>query len=73
MVIGIEGGKTARSLFQFDRSDQPVAFVVGNERCGIDPAILQQCRQVVSIPMAGVKQSLNVGVAFGIAAYWLSN
>jgi tRNA G18 (ribose-2'-O)-methylase SpoU len=30
------------------------------------------CEQVLAIPMMGGKGSLNVGVAFGIAAYWLS-
>ncbi len=49
----------------------PIVLVVGNERCGIDPGILEQCERVVYIPMAGVKRSLNVAVAFGIAAYWL--
>ena len=50
---------------------QPVALVVGNEICGIDPAILALADYVAHLPMYGRKQSLNVVVAFGVAAYWL--
>lgn len=49
----------------------PVALVVGNERAGVDPAILALCDAVFSLPMAGQKSSLNAAVAFGIALYYL--
>jgi tRNA G18 (ribose-2'-O)-methylase SpoU len=45
---------------------------VGHEVSGIDPRIVERCARVLEIPMHGVKTSLNVGVAFGIAAYWLT-
>lgn len=48
-----------------------IGLVVGNEVTGIDPELLSQCERVLHIPMQGVKGSLNVAVAFGIAAYWL--
>jgi 23S rRNA (guanosine2251-2'-O)-methyltransferase len=48
-----------------------VALVVGNELTGIDPELIALCERVLHIPMAGCKGSLNVAVAFGIAAYWL--
>jgi tRNA G18 (ribose-2'-O)-methylase SpoU len=47
-------------------------LVVGNEVCGVDPGILELCEQIVYIPMAGTKRSLNVAVAFGIAAFTLA-
>lgn len=50
---------------------EPVALVVGNEKAGIDPEILSRCHSFLSLPMAGRKSSLNVAVAFGIAAYHL--
>jgi 23S rRNA (guanosine2251-2'-O)-methyltransferase len=50
---------------------RPVALMVGNEICGIDPAILALADYVAHLPMYGRKQSLNVVVAFGVAAYWL--
>ncbi len=46
-----------------------IALIVGNEVAGIDPDILALCDRVLPIPMQGHKRSLNVAVAFGIAAY----
>ncbi len=46
-----------------------VALVVGNERAGVDPALLARCDRVVALPMRGGKASLNVAVAFGAAVY----
>jgi tRNA G18 (ribose-2'-O)-methylase SpoU len=48
-----------------------IALVVGNEKAGIDPGILDLCDVVLGLPMAGHKTSLNAAVAFGIALYWL--
>ena len=54
------------------RSYQPVkdiVLIVGNEVEGVDEALLQQCDDILEIPMRGNKNSLNVSVAFGIAAF----
>lgn len=48
-----------------------VVLVVGNERAGVDPAVLRHCRHVIALPMMGTKGSLNAAVAFGIAVYAL--
>ncbi len=48
-----------------------LAFVVGNERAGVDPAILEQADQHIHLDMYGAKTTLNVGVTFGTVAYWL--
>ncbi len=50
----------------------PLTLVVGNERAGVDPAILDLCDRHVALPMHGSKRSLNVAVAFGIAIYTLT-
>lgn len=47
-------------------------LVMGNEARGISPAVLKLADHIVEIPMRGKKESLNVAVAFGIAAYWFS-
>lgn len=51
------------------RLPKKLALVVGNERAGVDPAILERCDAVFGLPMAGQKASLNAAVAFGIAVY----
>ncbi|MEI7990674.1 MAG: TrmH family RNA methyltransferase [Chloroflexota bacterium] len=52
-------------------SSAPILLIVGNERFGVEPDILKLCERAVWIPMQGQKSSLNVAVAFGIAAYTL--
>jgi len=47
----------------------PHCFVVGHEVRGVGPAVLELADAVVDIPMAGIKQSLNVAVSFGVMAY----
>jgi len=46
-----------------------VCLVVGNEVAGISQPVLDACALHVTIPMYGVKDSLNVAVAFGIVAH----
>lgn len=71
----LEGGPRATSLFEPSTlaaaKDRPVMIVLGHEVSGIDPRILEICTRVVFLPMVGIKGSLNVSVAFGIAAYVL--
>lgn len=47
----------------------PICLVVGNEIEGVDQPLVTLCDTAVEIEMAGLKNSLNVSVAFGIAAY----
>jgi tRNA G18 (ribose-2'-O)-methylase SpoU len=47
----------------------PCCLVLGNELTGLDDHVLDACDDAVEIPMYGVKHSLNVSVAAGIAVY----
>lgn len=47
-------------------------LILGNEVTGVDLTLLDLCHQIVYIPMKGRKRSLNVEVAFGIAAFHLA-
>jgi tRNA G18 (ribose-2'-O)-methylase SpoU len=47
----------------------PLCLIVGNEVAGISAEALSQASVVCHLPMRGMKTSLNVAVAFGIAAY----
>lgn len=55
--------------YQISTSSPPTILVVGNEITGVDPDILNECSVHLHIPMAGIKKSLNVAIAFGIAIY----
>ena len=63
------------STYTFPGDDRPgkhkLVLVVGNEKAGIDPAVLALCDRSLALPMLGQKSSLNAAVAFGIAVYYL--
>lgn len=46
-----------------------VAFVLGSEVAGVSKLILKLADKIAEIPMLGSKESLNVSVAFGVAAF----
>jgi 23S rRNA (guanosine2251-2'-O)-methyltransferase len=59
--------------FSLERlEERPIALLIGHERAGVDPGLLEICDGIVDLPMAGSKASLNVTVAFGVAGYWLA-
>lgn len=51
----------------------PLCLVAGNEIGGVSDELLEYCDKAVEIEMSGLKISLNVTVAFGIAAYHFRN
>ncbi len=53
------------------RGAQKIALILGDEVRGIPSSILKVSDAILEIPMRGKKESLNVSVAFGIAAYAL--
>ncbi len=47
----------------------PLCLILGNEIEGVHDELVASCDAACEIPMAGLKNSLNVTVAFGIVAY----
>ncbi len=50
-----------------------VCLVLGNEVSGVSDELVKLCDETVEIEMSGLKNSLNVSVAFGIVAYHIRN
>lgn len=74
-LLALETTPHAMPLFEVDLAAieaAPILLIVGNEQAGIDPGLLDLCELVLAVPMVGTKASLNVAVAFGVAAYWLN-
>jgi tRNA G18 (ribose-2'-O)-methylase SpoU len=73
-IIALETDKKAINISKFNQSDdgRKIALVVGNEVRGLSKEVLRRCDKIVKIPMLGKKESLNVSVAFGIAAFCLT-
>ncbi len=55
--------------FVHDSNTLELILAMGEETTGFDPEILLLAHDIIEIPMRGEKESLNVSVAFGIAAY----
>ncbi|GAB4503450.1 MAG: hypothetical protein Fur0043_04420 [Anaerolineales bacterium] len=71
-LIALEQDERAIPLSHYPlQSLANTLFIVGNEVTGVDPGLLDLCDHILHIPMLGSKRSLNVEVAFGIAAYAL--
>ena len=72
-IISLEGGNTSVNLFttlhMIKQQSSKIALVVGNEISGIDPEVVKISSLCVYIPMEGIKESLNVATAYGIASY----
>lgn len=72
-IIALEGGTTSENIFdalpKIRQYAQPTALIVGNEVSGIDPEVIKISSMCIYIPMEGIKESLNVATAFGIASY----
>jgi 23S rRNA (guanosine2251-2'-O)-methyltransferase len=66
LIAASEKGEEA-----FDHPDmkKPLAIILGEEEKGIEPALLRISDHLVSIPMRGKVESLNVSVAAGILIY----
>lgn len=56
---------------EVDPAAFPLALIVGNEVDGVDDALIDASDLAVEIPQYGAKLSLNVSVAFGVAALGL--
>jgi tRNA G18 (ribose-2'-O)-methylase SpoU len=53
-------------------AEYPLCLVIGNEITGVSKAALNECERAIEIPQFGIKQSLNVAVAYGVAIYELN-
>ena len=70
-VFAIEQTQGSISLENFKTylSNEPVAFVFGNEVEGVSEEVLAICDGAVEIPQYGMKHSLNISVAAAIVLW----
>jgi tRNA G18 (ribose-2'-O)-methylase SpoU len=71
-IVVLEQTDQSVSVEQF-RPIKPICLVVGHEVTGVCDKVVDLADAAVEIEMAGVKNSLNVAVAFGVAAYSLKS
>jgi 23S rRNA (guanosine2251-2'-O)-methyltransferase len=68
-IAALEITDQSRSIFELQSSDFPLAIVLGGEVAGVSDEALALSHFSLEIPMIGAKHSLNVAVAYGIAAF----
>ncbi len=76
-IVGLENNlpknlQRKKVLVQNFALKSPIVLILGHETTGIPKNILAICDAFMEIPQYGEKESLNVSVAFGIAAYALA-
>ncbi len=71
-VFALELTDSAVDLAKFAPPDR-LAILLGSERTGIPPSLIEKCDGVIKITQHGIKESLNVAVAAGIAAWAVLN
>jgi len=72
-LYGLETGQKSHPIYEINKPNNILnkVLIVGNELAGIDPQVQELCDELIYIPMKGFKQSFNVTIAFGIAAFYL--
>ena len=68
MVVGLAADGDVE-LPALDLADGPLVLVVGSEGDGLSRLVAETCDMLVSIPMVNSVESLNAGVACGVALY----
>jgi 23S rRNA (guanosine2251-2'-O)-methyltransferase len=68
MVAGLDAEGTV-DIADLDMAADPLVLVVGSEGKGLSRLVRETCDVLVRIPMASTTESLNAGVAAGIALY----
>ncbi|MDZ4710693.1 MAG: RNA methyltransferase [bacterium] len=56
-------------IWNVSKADFPLCLILGNEISGVSKELIDLADMSFEIPMLGMKQSLNVSVAYGIAVY----
>ncbi|MDX9800665.1 MAG: TrmH family RNA methyltransferase [Spirochaetia bacterium] len=73
-VFALETGGTYIDVFDFPAKG---TVIIGSEETGVSPSALKAASSdggIVTIPLYGLKGSINAGVAFGILAYcWVNS
>lgn len=70
-IVLLEQARDSHEIGTFFPSGK-ICLVLGNEIEGVSLQLCALADDVLEIPMRGIKNSLNVSVAFGIAAYFLT-
>jgi len=70
-ICALELTDSSFEYYKVEAASFPLCLVVGNEITGVQQELIDLCDFSIEIPQYGIKQSLNVDVAYGIAIFEL--
>ena len=70
-ICALELAENSTEYYNVNTDAFPVCLIVGNEFTGVQQDLLDLCDMTLEIPQYGIKQSLNVAVAYGVAIFEL--
>lgn len=70
-LVGLDGNAET-TISELPGASGPLVLVVGSEGAGLSRLVLQACDSLAAIPISKSVESLNAGVAAGIALYEIS-
>jgi 23S rRNA (guanosine2251-2'-O)-methyltransferase len=68
-ILGLEQTENSKMIHEYIPDSPKICLVLGNEVTGISDDMLPSIDEAVEIPQFGMKHSLNVSVAAGVALY----
>jgi len=70
-IVALEQTSGSKTYYESENYNFPVCLIIGNEISGVSQELIDLCDASIEIPQFGIKQSLNVAVAYGIAVFEL--
>lgn len=68
-ILALEQTDRSIPIQKYEPGGKPICLILGNEVTGVDEVLLSRIDDAVEIPQFGMKHSLNVSVASGVALY----
>ena len=70
-ICALELTSKSKPYYEIASGEFPLCLIVGNEITGVSQDLIDLCDFSIEIPQYGIKQSLNVAVAYGISVFEL--
>ena len=70
-ICALEQTTKSKPYYEINASDFPLCLIIGNEITGVAQDLIDLCDFSIDIPQYGIKQSLNVAVAYGVSIFEL--
>ena len=66
--VGIDTINNSKNIYEYS-FNKNTAFIVGNEKSGISPKMIEFCHNFIHIPMPGNTKSMNVSHALAVSLF----